>query len=66
MVVMDGSGVGVRTVPDLFGVAQLNVGALFYKLGVSLQEVDSPARVFLQVIKLILKQQTDVSVTFDL
>lgn len=44
--------------PDLFGVAQLNISSLFNKLGVSLQEVNSPAGVFLQIIKLILNQKT--------
>lgn len=48
----------VMLVPELFSVAQLDVGSLFNKLGVSLQEVDSPAGVFLQVIKLILKHKT--------
>lgn len=46
--------------PHLFGVAQLDVGALFSELRVSLQEVDPPAGVFLQILKLILKQQINV------
>lgn len=43
--------------PDLFGIAQLNVCSLFNKLGVSLQEVNPPAGVFFQAIKLILKHK---------
>lgn len=45
------------SVPDLFGVTQLDVGSLFNKLGVSLQEVDTPAGVLFQVIKLILEHK---------
>lgn len=41
--------------PDLFGVAQLDVGALLDELGVSLQEVDAPTGGLLQVVELILK-----------
>lgn len=47
----------VDSVPDLFGVTQLDVSSLFNKLGVSLQEVDSPTGVFFQVIKLILEHK---------
>lgn len=47
----------ITQVPDLFGVAQLDVCPLLNKLGVSLQEVNAPARVFFQVIKLILKNK---------
>lgn len=32
-----------QPLPDLFGVAQLDVGALLDELGVPLQEVDAPA-----------------------
>lgn len=56
----------VCSIPDLFGVAQLDVSTLFNKLRISLQEVDPPACVFLQIIKLILEQQTYVSVTSDM
>ena len=43
--------------PDLFGVAEFNVGPLLHKLGVALQEINAPAGVLLQVLKLVLKQQ---------
>lgn len=44
--------------PDLFGVAQLDVGPLFDELCVFLQEVDAPAGVLLQVVELILTHTT--------
>lgn len=50
--------------PDLFGIAELNVCSLFNKLGVSLQEVDAPAGVFFQAIKLILKYKKNGCVFF--
>lgn len=50
--------------PDLFGIAQLNVCSLFNKLGVSLQEVNAPAGVFFQAIKLILKHKKKMFSSF--
>ena len=56
-------GVGVHLngccllLPDLFGVAEFNIGPFLHKLGVALQEINAPTGVFLQVLKLVLKQQ---------
>lgn len=47
----------ISMLPDLFGIAQLNVCSLFNKLGISFQKVDAPAGVFFQAIKLILKHK---------
>lgn len=49
----------VRHLLDLFGIAQLYISSLFHEFGVSFEEVDSPAGVFLKVIKLILKHKTE-------
>lgn len=48
------SRAAAQPLPDLFGVALLDVGALLDELGVPLQEVDAPAGRLLQVVELIL------------